>query len=108
MSKFICVNRIPTDLNLHSVSNENIDINANGLSFMDEIDLSNFLQLEAGQILQFDLSLLSENDSNFDSNAFNIALEPIHQILDIFEELGLPLEESQELKDNFRPESVTR
>jgi len=97
MDKFRCVARVPRTMSIYGIKAGMFNINANGLSFFEQIDFSNFFNIDfnvgftAGG---FDLSEFGADFdfAAFDFTTFNAFLQPYFAVFDIFNLMGLNLD----------------
>jgi hypothetical protein len=96
MDKFQCVARVPRDMNIMGIKKGMFNVNANAMTFFNQIDFNNFFNIDfnvgfgsAG----FDLSLFNADFdfAAFDFSAFNAFLQPYFAVFDIFSSMGLNL-----------------
>ena len=96
LDKFLCIARVPRNLNVFGIEAGMINVNANGLSFFEQIDFSNFFNIDfsvgftgAG----FDLTSLASLDpaalATFNFEQFNATLQPFFSAFEIFNLMGV-------------------
>ena len=95
MDKFRCVARVPRTMSIYGIKAGMFNINANGLSFFEQIDFNNFFNIDfnvgftAGG---FDISGFAGDFTSFDFTSFNAFLQPYFDVFNIFNLMGLNLD----------------
>ena len=94
LDKFRCIARVPRNMNLFGIEAGMFNINANGLTFFEQIDFSNFFNIDFSVGFNgFDLASFATMDAAilaaFDFTQFNAVLEPFFNAFEIFNSMGV-------------------
>ena len=89
LDKFMCMARVPRNLNLWGVEAGDFNINANGLSYFENFDFSQFFKFDFTLgFTDFDIDNLATLDAT-KLTAFNVALQPFFSAFEIFNSMGI-------------------
>ena len=94
LDKFRCIARVPRNMNLFGIEAGMFNINANGLTFFEQIDFSNFFNIDFSVgFTGFDLASFAAMDAAtlaaIDFAGFNTVLEPFFGAFEIFNSMGV-------------------
>ena len=94
LDKFRCIARVPRNMNVFGVEAGMFNVNANGLSFFEQFDLSNFFNIDFSVgFTGFDLASLGTLDAvalaDFNFEGFNYVLQPFFSAFEIFNLMGV-------------------
>ena len=93
LDKFRCIARVPRNMNLFAIEAGMFNINANGLTFFEEIDFSNFFNIDFSVGFSgFDLASFATMDAAAAAvflEGFNATLQPFFDAFAIFNSMGV-------------------